>query len=106
MVADRLGDTLAAVQPSGEELVGVGPVGGRTRRTAGLPPGPARLQQHPIRLPLAVIDGANLPGLPVGMLDPAGEADRVMAVTSLGDQLGPSVVAVAGPLHHLGQDAG
>ena len=56
MLADRLGDALAALEPGGQELVGVGPVGGRTRRAAGLPAGAARLEQHPVRLPLAVVD--------------------------------------------------
>ena len=56
MPADRLGDALAALEPGGEELVGVGPVGGRTRRAAGLPAGAARLEQHPVRLPLRVVD--------------------------------------------------
>src|SRR5215203_5880113 len=55
----RLGDALAALQPRREELVGISPVGGRTRRATGLPAGAARLQQHPIRLPLAVVDGAD-----------------------------------------------
>jgi len=39
MLSYRLGDALAALEPGGQELVGVGPVGGRTRRAAGLPPG-------------------------------------------------------------------
>ena len=60
----RLGDALAALEAGGQELVGIGPVGGRTRRAAGLPAGAARLEQHPIRLPLAVVDGADLAGLP------------------------------------------
>jgi hypothetical protein len=32
MLVDRLGDALAALQPGGQQLVGIGPVGGRTRR--------------------------------------------------------------------------
>ena len=42
----------------------------------------------------------------VGVLDPAGQADRVVAVAGLGDQLGPAVIAVAGPVHDLPEDAG
>jgi hypothetical protein len=87
MLADRLGDALAASQAGGEELVGVRPVGGRAGGAAGLPAGAARLQQHPVRLPLAVVDGADLPGGPVGLLDPAGQADGVMTVAGLGDSL-------------------
>jgi hypothetical protein len=56
------GDALAALEPGREELVGISPVGGRKRRAARLPPGAARLQQHPIRLPLRVVDGADLAG--------------------------------------------
>jgi hypothetical protein len=106
MLRDRLGDALAALQPGSQELVGVGPVGGRTRGTPGLPARAARLQQHPVRLPLRVIDRADLAGLAVGLLDPAGEADGVVAVASLGDQLGPALVAVAGSVHDLSQDTG
>jgi hypothetical protein len=50
MLSYRLGDALAALEPGGQELVGVGPVGGRTRRAAGLPPGAAGFEQHPVRL--------------------------------------------------------
>jgi hypothetical protein len=106
MPGNRLGDALAAFQAGGEELVGVGPVGGRTRRTARLAAGAARLEQHPVRLPLRVIHGVDLAGGPVGVLDPAGEADWVVAVAGLGDQLGPAVIAVPGPLHDLPEDAG
>ncbi len=103
VLGHRLRDALAALQPSREELVGVSPVGGRTRGAAGLPTGAARLQQHPIRLPPRVVHLPHLAGLAVGVLDPAGQADGVMAVPGLGDQLGPAVIAVAGPLHDLGQ---
>jgi hypothetical protein len=72
MLPDRLGDAFAALQPSRQELVGVGPVGGRARRAARLPPGAARLEQHPVRLPPRVVHGADLPGVAVGVLDPAG----------------------------------
>jgi hypothetical protein len=57
-----LGDALATLEPSGQELVGVGPVGGRTGWAARLPPGATRLEQHPVRLSPAVVDGADLPG--------------------------------------------
>jgi hypothetical protein len=93
---------LATLEAGRQELVGVGPVGGRARRAAALPAGAARLQEHPIRLPAGVVHGADLAGLAVGLVDPAGQADRVMAVASLGDQLGPAVVAVAGPVHDPG----
>jgi len=43
MHADRLGDALAALEPGGEQLVGIGLVGRRTRRTAGLPADPFQL---------------------------------------------------------------
>jgi hypothetical protein len=106
MLRDRLGDALAALEPSGQELVGVSPVGGRTRWAARLPAGAARLEQHPVRLPVRVIDSADLAGYPVGVLDPAGQPDRVVAVAGLSDQLGPAVIAVAGPLDDLAEDAG
>jgi hypothetical protein len=106
MLADRLGDALATLQPSRQELVGVRPVGGRTRWAARLPPGAARLQQHPVRLPVGVIDNADLTGSLVGVLNPAGQADRVVAVAGLGDQLHPTLVTLAGPVHDLGQHAG
>src|SRR5512132_2177741 len=98
MLADAVGDALAALEPSGQELVGVGPVGGRTRRAARLPAGAARLQQHPIRLPPRVVDGADLAGCAVGVLDAAGQTDRVVAVAGLSDQLGPPRIAVPGPV--------
>ena len=52
MLRDAVGDALAALETGGEELVGVGPVGGRTRGAAGLAAGAAGLEQHPVRLPL------------------------------------------------------
>jgi hypothetical protein len=106
VLADAVGDALAALEAGGQELVGVGPVGGRTRWAAGLAAGAARLEQHPIRLPVGVIDGADLAGCAVGLVDPAGQADGVVAVAGLGDQLGPPLIAVAGPLDHLLQDVG
>jgi hypothetical protein len=105
MGGHRLRDALAALEASGEQLVGIGPVGGRTGRAPGLPPGAARLQQHPFRLPVAGIDLADLTSLAVRMLDPSGQPDGVVAVAGLGDQLGPPLVAMTGPVHDLGQDA-
>jgi hypothetical protein len=105
MLVDRLGDALAALEPGGEQLVGIGPVGGRTGGTARLSAGAARLQQHPVRLPLRVVDLADFAGLAVGVLDPAGQADRVVAVARLGDELDPPGIAVPGPVHNLGQDS-
>src|SRR5213078_5413002 len=96
----------ATLESGGQELVGVGPVGGRTRWAARLPAGAARLQQHPVRLPPAVIDLPDLAGCLIGVLDPAGQADRVVAVAGLGDQLGPPLIAVASPVHDLAQDSG
>src|SRR5687768_9829300 len=90
MLTDRLGDALATLEPSGEELVGVGAVGGRARGAAGVAAGATRLEEHPIRLPLRVVDLPDFAGLPVGVLHPTGQADRVMAVAGLGDQLGPA----------------
>jgi hypothetical protein len=104
MAADRLGHALAALEASGQELVGVRPVGGRTRRAAGLAAGAAGLQQHPIRLAVAVVDGADLARLAVGVLDSAGQADRVMAVAGLSDQLHPAVIALAGPVDDLAEN--
>jgi hypothetical protein len=98
-----LGDTLAALEAGGQELVGIGLVGGRTRRAAGLPPGAAGLEQHPIRLPPGVVDLPDFAGLAVGVLNAASQADRVVAVASLRDQLGPAVIAVPGPVHDLRQ---
>src|SRR5436309_8340143 len=50
----------------------------------------------------------DLAGLPVGLLDPPGQPDRVMAVAGLGDQLHPAVIVRTGPSdglsHHLRQD--
>ena len=106
MDGHRVGDALAAFQAGGEELVGVGPVGGRTGWAAGLAAGAARLQQHPVRLPLGVVDGADLAGGPVGVLDPAGQADRVVAVAGLGDQLGPARHSRARPAPRPPQDTG
>jgi hypothetical protein len=103
MLADAVRDALAALQPSGQELVGISPVDGRTRRAARLPAGTARLQQHPIRLPTRVVDLPDLAGCPVGVLDPTGQADGVVAVAGLGHQAHPTVIALAGPVHHLGQ---
>jgi hypothetical protein len=101
MLVDRLGHALAALEPSGEQLVGIHAIGGRTRGAAGLAAGAAGLQQHPVRLPPRVIDGADLPGLVVGLVDSASKADGVVAVAGLSDELGPPRIAVAGPLHDL-----
>ena len=106
MLADAVRDALATLQPSRQELVGVRSIGGRTRRAPRLPAGAARLQQHPIRLPLAVVDGADLARGPVGLLDPAGQADGVVAVAGLRDQLHPALIALAGPVDDLAEDAG
>jgi hypothetical protein len=103
MLVDRLRDALAALEPGGQQLVGISPVGGRTRRAPGLPAGAAGLQQHAVRLPVAVIDLPDFAGLAVGVLDPSGQADRVVAVAGLGDEFGPARVAVPGPLDDLGQ---
>jgi hypothetical protein len=80
-----VGNALAALQAGGEELVGIGPVGGRTGRAAGFSPGAAGFEQYPVRLPVGVVDLPDFTGLAVGVLDPADEADRVMAVASLRD---------------------
>jgi hypothetical protein len=103
MRGDGLGHALAALQAGGQQLVGVGPVGGGTGRAPGLPPGATRLQQHPIRLALGVVDLPDFAGLAVGVLNPAGQPDGVMAVAGLGDQLDPPLIALAGPVHDLGQ---
>jgi hypothetical protein len=100
------GTLLPPLSPAGQELVGVGPVGGRTGGAARLPPGAARLEQHPIGLPVGVVDSADLAALPVGLPDAAGEADRVVAVAGLGDQLGPPRIAMPGPLDQFPDDAG
>src|SRR5215211_8805408 len=105
MAGHGLGNTLAALKAGGEQLRGVGPIGGRTRRAPGLSAGAARLEQHPVRLLLGVVHRPDLTGPPVGVLDAAGEADRVVAVAGLGDQLHPAVKALAGPVHDLAQDA-
>jgi hypothetical protein len=106
MLTDRLGDALAALQAGRKELVGIGPVDGRTGRAARLPASAARLEQHPIRLPLGHVDLPDLTRLLVGVLDPAGQADRVVAVAGLSDQLGPPLIAGSGPFHDLAEDAG
>jgi hypothetical protein len=59
-----------------------------------------------MRLLVAVVDLSDFPAGPVGVVDPAGEADRVVAVAGLDDQLHPTVIAVAGPLHNLAEDSG
>jgi hypothetical protein len=105
MPADGLGDALAALEAGGEQLVGVSPVRGGARGTAGLPAGATCLEQQPVRFPPAVVDGADLTGSPVGVFYPAGKADGVVAVAGLGDQLGPPLIAVGGPVHDLPQDA-
>jgi hypothetical protein len=95
MLADRLGDALAAFEAGGQELVGVGPVDGGTGWAAGLPAGAAGLEQHPVWLPLGVVDLPDLPGLPVGVLDPAGQADRNEAyATRLLDALNSGPAAI------------
>jgi hypothetical protein len=106
MLSHRLGDALAALEPGDQELVGVGPVDGRTGRAAGFAAGAAGLEQHAIRLPPGVVHGADLAGRPVGVLDAAGQADRVMAVAGLRDQLHPALIALAGPVDDLAEDAG
>jgi hypothetical protein len=63
MLADRVGHALAALEPGGEELVGIGPVGRGAGRAAGLAAGAARLEQHPVRLPLRVVNGPDLAGV-------------------------------------------
>ena len=40
------------------------------------------------------------------MVDPAGEADRVVAVAGLSDQLGPPLIAVTGPVDQLAKHTG
>jgi hypothetical protein len=105
MPSYALGDALAALEPGGEELVGIGSVGGRTGRAAGLSAGAARLQQHPVRLPVGVVDLPDLARGPVGVLDPTGEADGVVAVAGLSDQLSPPLVPLASPCDDLPEHA-
>src|SRR4029453_5951749 len=97
MPSNRLRHALAAPEPGGKELVGVSPVGGRTRRAAGLPPGAASLEQHSVRLPLRVVPPPDLASRPVGLLNPSGQADRVVAVAALRNQLHPAVITGPGP---------
>jgi hypothetical protein len=106
MLVDRLGDALAPLEPGGKQLVGISPVGGRTRRAARLPAGAASFEQHPVRLPLRVVDLPDFAGRLIGVVNPADQADRVMAVASLGHELSPPVIVVPGPLDDLGQDPG
>ena len=103
MLTDAVRDALAPLKAGGEQLVGVGSIGGCAGWALGLAAGAARLKEHSVRLSLGVIDRADFAGRAVGVLDPAGQADGVVAVAGLGDQLGPPVVAVPGAVHDLGQ---
>jgi hypothetical protein len=106
MAVHLLGDALAAAQPGGEELEAVGLVGRRTRGAHRRPPVAAGLEEGGIRLAVGRIDGADLARLRVGMLDPAAQPHRMGAVAGGRDLLGPPRIAVPGPVHDFGQDAG
>src|SRR4029453_4467626 len=106
MPADRLGDALAAAQAGGEQVELVGLVGGRAGGTHRGPAVPAGLQEGGVRLPLGRVDGADLAGLWVGVVDSAAQAHRVGAVAGRGALLGPPLIARAGPVDDLLEDAG
>ena len=105
MAGHRLGDALAATQPSGEEVELVGLVGRRAGRADRSPPITARLQEGGVRLPVGRVDGADLTRLRVGVVDPAAQAHRVGAVAGGGHLLGPAVIAGASAVDHLLEDA-
>jgi xanthine/uracil/vitamin C permease (AzgA family) len=80
MLADRLRDALAAAQASGDQVPSVPAVGlGAGRANTG-PAVPARLEQYPVRLMLGSVGLADFAGTLVGLVDAAGQPDRVGAV--------------------------
>jgi hypothetical protein len=71
MGGHRLRDALAAAQPGRQELEGVALVGRRAGGADRGPPVAAALEEGGVRLPVGVIDGADLAGGGVGVLDGA-----------------------------------
>jgi hypothetical protein len=109
MVGHRCRHALAAAQPGGDELEGVSPVDLGARTAARRLPGPAPLEQDPIRLPLGREGLADLPAHGVDLVDAADEPHRPGAVARRPCLLGPPLVAgrVTCARQHLGQrDAG
>jgi hypothetical protein len=104
MASHPLRDTLAAAQPGRQELELVTLVGRRAGGAHRDPAVAARLEQGGVRLPVGVIDGTDLAGLRVGVLDPAAQPHRVSAVAGGGHLLGPPLIAGTGPIDHLLQD--
>ena len=101
-----LGDTLAPSQPSGQELEAVALVGRRAGGAHRRPPVAARLEQSGIRLPLGRVHGADRSRESVGVLDSATQPHRMGAVAGGRDLLSPPLIAVPGPVHDFGEDAG
>lgn len=73
MLADGLGDPLAAPQPGGDELVGVGLVGGGAGGADGGSSVTARFEQHPVGQLVAPEHAYDLAG---GAVDPLGGTDE------------------------------
>ncbi len=93
VLGHRLRHPLAAAQPGGDQLPGVGPVDRRAGAAAGGPPVAAGLEQHPVRLARGRKDRTELAGALVGRVETA-EPDRVAAVTGGGDLALPPPVGV------------
>jgi hypothetical protein len=106
MPAHHLGDALAAPHAGGEQVELVGLVGGRAGGAHGGPAVAAGLQERVVRLPLRVIDGADLTGITVCVVDGAAQPHRMGAVAGLSDLLHPAVIARTGPSDGLGRHSG
>ena len=103
----RVGDALATSEAGGQELELVGLIGRRAGGTDRHPPIATRLQEGGVRLPVGVVDRADLTGPWVGVVDPATQPNRMGAVAGRGDLFHPAVIAGTGPSdglgHHLRQ---
>src|SRR4029453_18318888 len=105
MGGHSVGDALAAPQPGGQELVAVGLVGRRAGGTHRHPSVAAGFQEGGVRLPVGRVNRADFARGSVGVLDPAAQPHRAGAVAGGRHLLGPAVIAGAGTVDHLLQDA-
>src|SRR6266498_450844 len=93
MLGDAGRDALAAAQARGDQMPSIPPVDLAARPAAGRAPVAAGLEGHAVRFALAAVDAPHLARGEVGLVDPADEPHRLLAVAGLPDLLRPATVS-------------
>src|SRR6266511_1845878 len=93
MLGDAYRDALPAAQACGDQVPCVAAVDLAARAAARGAPVAAGLEGHAVRFGLAAIDAPHLARGEVGLVDPADEPHRLLAVAGLPDLLGPTPIS-------------